>query len=182
MRGGGDAKIGGLGGGVIIKHLHFCYKLKPIINIKGVNMKNTLSLLRQLQADSLVLFVKVHNFHWNVKGSDFYQVHQATQGIYEGFASMFDDVAEHIVQCGEIPVVTLQEALEISKIKEVTKTSFHSKEVFADLIKDFEYLLENFNALSDAAESSKNKAIIAYADEQVAHLQKSLWMLRASHS
>lgn len=145
-------------------------------------MNKVIELLRQLQADSLVLFVKTHNFHWNVRGSDFYQVHSATEEIYEKFASMFDDLAERIVQLGEKPIVTLQEALQHSKIKEESKTNFYSKEIFSAIIKDYEYLLENFVALSNLADESKDKTTVAYADEQVAKLQKSLWMLRATQA
>lgn len=145
-------------------------------------MNKIVELLRQLQADSLVLFVKTHNFHWNIKGNDFYQVHSATEEIYEKFATMFDDLAERIVQLGEKPVVTLQEALQTSKIKEESNTKFHSKEIFVAIIKDYEYLLENFMALSDLAEQAKDKTTVAYADEQVAGLQKSLWMLRATQA
>ncbi|RDU73293.1 DNA starvation/stationary phase protection protein [Helicobacter anseris] len=145
-------------------------------------MNKVIELLRQLQADSLVLFVKTHNFHWNVRGSDFYQVHSATEEIYENFASMFDDLAERIVQLGEKPVVTLQDALQHSKIKEESKTNFYSKEIFSAIIKDYEYLLENFVALSNLADESKDKTTVAYADEQVAKLQKSLWMLRATQA
>lgn len=145
-------------------------------------MNKVIELLRQLQADSLVLFVKTHNFHWNVRGSDFYQVHSATEEIYEKFASMFDDLAERIVQLGEKPIVTLQEALQHSKIKEEGKTNFYSKEIFSAIIKDYEYLLENFVALSNLADESKDKTTVAYADEQIAKLQKSLWMLRATQA
>lgn len=145
-------------------------------------MQKVVDLLRQLQADSLVLFVKTHNFHWNAKGSDFFQVHSATEEIYEKFASMFDDLAERVVQLNEKPIVTLQEALQSSKIKEESKTSFHSKEIFSAIIKDYEYLLESFMQLSKLSEENNDKTTAMYADDQVASLQKSLWMLKASQS
>ncbi len=143
-------------------------------------MKKTISLLRQLQADSIVLFMKVHNFHWHVRGSDFFQVHAETEKIYEIFADMFDDLAERVVQLGEKPVVTLTEALQTSKIKEESKTTFHSKDIFASILKDYEYLLETFVALSQSADSENDKVTASYADEQVGHLQKSIWMLKAA--
>lgn len=143
-------------------------------------MNKTIELLRQMQADSLVFFMKVHNFHWHVRGGDFYQVHGATEEIYEQFAKMFDDIAEFIAQMGEKPVVTLSEALQTSKIKEETKTSFISKEVFQAVTADYEYFLENFKKLSELA--SDNKPVGNYADEQIAHLQKAIWMLKAAQA
>lgn len=143
-------------------------------------MKKTVLLLKQLQADSIVLFMKVHNYHWNVRGSDFFQVHAETEKIYESFADMFDDLAELVVQLGEKPITTLSEALQTSKIKEESKADFSSKDVFHSILKDYQYLLENFELLSKTAESENDRVTVAYSDEQIAHLQKSIWMLTAT--
>ncbi|MCE3039602.1 Dps family protein [Helicobacter anatolicus] len=145
-------------------------------------MNKTIELLRQLQADSLVLFMKIHNFHWNVKGSDFYQVHSATEAIYGEFATMFDDLAELVAQMGEVPVITLSEALQVAKIKEESKKSFTSKEVFAAIAQDYTYLLENFKKLSQFADENNDKPVANYADEKISSLQKSLWMLKAAQA
>ncbi|WP_104748802.1 DNA starvation/stationary phase protection protein [Helicobacter cetorum] len=136
-------------------------------------------ILKHLQADSIVLFMKVHNFHWNVKGHDFYHVHKATEEIYEEFAEMFDDLAERIVQLGHHPVVTLSEAIKLAHVKEETKTSFHSKEIFEEILKDYEHLEKEFKKLSESAEKDGDKVTTAYADEQLAKLEKSIWMLKA---
>ncbi|PAF41656.1 Dps family protein [Helicobacter sp. 11S02596-1] len=140
---------------------------------------HTVKLLKQLQADSIVLFMKIHNFHWNVKGSDFYHTHKATEKIYEEFADMFDDLAERIVQLGDKPVVTLTEALKTAKVKEETRTDFRSDDVFKGIFQDYEYLEKEFKQLSDLASKENDNVTVAYADEQTAKLQKSLWMLRA---
>lgn len=140
----------------------------------------TIDLLKQLQADSIVLFMKVHNFHWNIKGRDFYPVHKFTQEVYEGLADMFDDLAERVAQLGHAPVVTLSEALKLSHIKEESKHSFSSGEVFEAVSKDYEHLEKHFAQLSEVADQAGDKVTVAYADEQLAKLQKSVWMLKAS--
>ncbi|WP_120944387.1 MULTISPECIES: Dps family protein [Helicobacter] len=137
-------------------------------------------LLKQLQADSLVLFVKLHNFHWNVKGPDFYPVHKFTQEVYEQFAELFDDLAERVTQLGHVPVVTLGEALKVAHVKEESRHSFSSKEVFEAVLKDYEHLEKHFAQLSDLAGQTDDKVTVAYADEQLGHLQKAIWMLKAS--
>lgn len=140
----------------------------------------TIKLLKQLQADSIVLFMKVHNFHWNVRGSDFYQIHKATEGIYEDFADMFDDLAERIVQLGEKPVVTLTEAVKTAKVKEESRTEFKSKDILKEILRDFEYLEKEFKELSQLAEKENDRVTAAYADDKTATIQKSIWMFRAS--
>ncbi|GAD19779.1 DNA starvation/stationary phase protection protein [Helicobacter fennelliae] len=141
-------------------------------------MKKTIGGLKKLQADSIVLYMKVHNYHWNVKGADFPQAHKALEGIYEDFADMFDDLAERIVQLGEVPVVTLSEALKTSKIKEETKTSFSSKEVLKEVLKIYQHLQESFIDLAKSADKDDDRVTAAYCDEQLAKLEKSIWMIK----
>lgn len=138
-----------------------------------------IEILKQLQADSLVFFMKVHNFHWHVKGRDFPQVHSATQEIYETFADVFDDLAERIIQLGGVPYVTLKDALGIAKVKEESKTTFKSQEVLEAVLEDYKYFLAQFKQLSKIASEAEDIATQGYADSQIAHLEKAIWMINA---
>lgn len=138
--------------------------------------------LRKLQADSIVLYMKVHNFHWNVRGSDFPQVHKALEEIYEKFADMFDDLAERVIQLGGTPVVTLAEAIKISKIKEETKATFTSKEILKEVLKIYNNLHEDFESLAKLADKDDDRVTASYCDDKLAELEKALWMLNAQLS
>lgn len=153
--------------------LHF-----PLFYFARCNMEQV-KILKQLQADSLVFFVKTHNYHWNVKGKDFPQVHAATEDIYNVFAKIFDDLAERVIQLGDTPYVTLKEALEKAKIKEESKTCFKSKEILEAILEDYKYFLKNFKKLSEVAASKNDTTTQGYADSQVAHLEKAIWMINA---
>ena len=135
--------------------------------------------LRKLQADSIVLYMKVHNFHWNVRGSDFPQAHKALEEIYDGFADMFDDLAERVIQLGGTPVVTLAEAIKISKIKEETKTIFTSKEILKEVLKIYENLHEDFTDLAKLADKDEDRVTASYCDDKLAELEKAIWMVKA---
>lgn len=145
-------------------------------------MSKVVSILKQIQADASVFYVKVHNYHWNVKGMDFHPTHKATEEIYEHFADVFDDVAERILQLGEKPFVTLSELLKAAKIKEESKSSFNSKDVLKAILSDYEYFLKSFTQLSSEADKAGDKVSAAYADEEIAALQKAIWMLKAQLS
>ena len=136
-------------------------------------------ILKQLQADSLVFFMKVHNFHWHVKGKDFPQVHSATEKIYEDFAGVFDDLAERIIQLGDVPYVTLKDVLANAKIIEESKVEFKSKEILEAILEDYKYFLVRFQELSKVASEKEDTTTQGYADSQVATLEKAIWMLKA---
>ena len=136
-------------------------------------------ILKQLQADSLVFFMKVHNYHWHVKGRDFPQIHKATEEIYETFSSIFDDIAERIIQLGGTPYVRIKEIQKAAKIVEEEKTIFKSEEVLKGVLKDYEYFLKSFKSLSKVAADKEDTTTQGYADSQVAHLEKAIWMIKS---
>lgn len=135
--------------------------------------------LRKLQADSIVLYMKVHNYHWNVRGSDFPQAHKVLEEIYENFADMFDDLAERIVQLGGVPVVTLAEALKITKVKEESKTSFTSKEILKEVLKIYNTLHSDFSDVAKIADKEGDRVSASYCDDKLAELEKAIWMVSA---
>lgn len=135
--------------------------------------------LRALQADSFVLYNKFHNYHWNVKGPQFYSIHNATEEMYDALTVLFDDCAERVLQLGEKPYVTIKDYLAATRVSEIEVSDFTPMQVVAGVIEAYEFLLAEFNELSDLADEAGDKGTIGFADEQVAKLEKDLWMLRA---
>ena len=151
-------------------------------NTKSKKTSKVIEQLRTMQADSIVLYMKVHNYHWNVRGSDFPQAHKALEEIYDEFADMFDDLAERVAQLGGTPVVTLSEALKVSKVKEETKTSFTSKDTLKEVLKIYEQLEKDFETLASLAEKEGDRVTTAYCDDKISGLQKAIWMVNAQLS
>lgn len=68
---------------------------------------------------------------------------------------------------------------KLTRVKEETKTSFHSKDIFKEILEDYKHLEKEFKELSNTAEKEGDKVTVTYADDQLAKLQKSIWMLQA---
>lgn len=142
-------------------------------------MSKVIKQLKQIQADAHALYVKIHNYHWNVKGMDFHPVHSYTEGLYNEMSVLYDDAAERTIILGEKPYLTIDELAKATKIETETKDSFKSKEIVEKIVVDFEYLLKTFKKLSEAAAEADDKGTEAFADEKVAKLEKDLWMLNS---
>ena len=142
-------------------------------------MSKIVEMLKQIQADSAVFYIKLHNYHWNVKGLDFHPMHSALESMYDSITEQMDEVAERVLQIGNKPYVTLKDMLAVSKIKEDSGTCFNSKTILANVLPDYEYFLASFRTLSDLATEANDKATTALADEKIASLEKSIWMLKA---
>lgn len=145
-----------------------------------MNVNELNSLLNKNLSNIQVLYVKLHNFHWNVKGISFKPVHEMTEAYYEHFAKQYDDVAERILQLGGKPFSTMKEYLTSASIQEVAVKDFGGQEVLSSVLSDFELLNSQFKEISKAAAELNDAPTVALADENVAWLEKQIWMLKST--
>ena len=136
--------------------------------------------LNQNLADVQVLYVKLHNYHWNIKGPHFFGIHNMTEGYYDYLAEQYDEIAERILQIDGKPLTTMKDYLKLSKIKEEGKSLFSASEVIKNVSKDFSYMIKELKKTSKISEELGDLPSQALADENVAWLEKALWMLKAS--
>ena len=142
---------------------------------------NTLiELLNKNLSNLQVLYVKLHNYHWNVKGMNFKSIHEMTEAYYDYFAEQYDEAAERVVQLGGKPLSTLQDYLNNASLKEETKNEFDVKIILNSVLADFEYLNKEFKNISKAANEDMDTPTAGYADNNVAWLEKQIWMIKAS--
>ena len=134
--------------------------------------------LNQALSNCLVMFVKVHNYHWHVKGVEFFLVHEKTETIYNDFAVLYDDLAERIIQLGGVPLVTIKDALQKATIKEDPKTSFTVKEVFEGLLSDLEAFHKHFHSLCSKGDCDSTTQ--AFLEEKLAKWEADIWMLKSA--
>jgi len=143
-------------------------------------MSNVIQHLQEIQADSHVLYVTIHNYHWNVKGLQFFAVHEATEKLYDTMSEIFDETAERILQLGGTPLVSLSEIMAKTTLKEESKKSFEVKEVIENIAIILEAMLAQWKKLSVLAEEVRDTTTMNMADDKVAGLEKQLWMYRAT--
>lgn len=147
------------------------YKLK---NWRTNVMKNQLNVLL---ADLAVEYHKLQNFHWYVAGQDFFNVHAQLENYYDAINEAIDEVAENMLMIGEKPAASLKEFLEISKIKEAKAEKITSKEVFKEVLKDYNYLLNSVKSIKQEADKNEMYLISALMDDYIKQFSKNIWML-----
>ncbi|MFO7445587.1 MAG: DNA starvation/stationary phase protection protein [Ignavibacteriaceae bacterium] len=146
-------------------------------------MNNQLvELLNKNLSDLMILYVKIHQYHWNVKGVTFKSVHDLTESYYNYFAEQYDEAAERIIQLGGKPVTSLKEYMNQSSIKEESKNDFDGKYVLTSILSDFEILNTRYKEISKTAGEKNDAPTAALADDNVAWLEKQIWMIKATLS
>jgi starvation-inducible DNA-binding protein len=136
--------------------------------------------LNTLLADIHVLVTKLHNYHWNVTGMQFYSIHNATEGYYDYFFGQFDDVAERILQLGEKPLATVKAYLAAATLEEDEGSSFEPAYVLEKVSADFTALLAQAKAANSLAEDAGDIATLDLLGGLIAWLEKELWIIRSS--
>lgn len=134
--------------------------------------------LNQLLANYHVHYQKLRNFHWNVKGGDFFDIHEKFELQYEQAKVNIDEIAERIRVFGKTPLSTLREYLDQSKIKEVG-TDLSSHEMVEEILSDYRILLESMVEVMDSAIDIGDIGTQDLVNTFIKELEKSHWMFTA---
>ncbi len=131
--------------------------------------------LKKLMANYQVYYHKLRNFHWNVEGTDFFELHEEFEKEYNEAKKNVDLVAERIRVFGIQPAMSMEEVLKIAEIKESTDkmTSFEMvKEVLADYEILHELMLDAVNAALETGDIGTENLIADF----ILNLEKRHWM------
>ncbi len=140
-------------------------------------MSKVTDKLLQIQADAHALWVRFHNYHWNVKGLQFFAIHDYTESAYETMAKLFDDAAERALQLKAKALVCPKSLVEAAKLPKLDKDCFTASDVLECLRGDYGYLLGEFKKLDELASKDGDTTTSNLAQDKIAELEKSLWML-----
>lgn len=139
------------------------------------------NLLKQLNlqvANWTLLYTKLHNYHWFVKGPNFFTLHAKFEELYDAAATYIDDIAERMLAIGGSPVATLKEALELSPLSEASGETA-PEQMVASVIADFETVGKQLKEGMKAAEEAGDQATSDLLLGIVESLEKHNWMLNA---
>jgi starvation-inducible DNA-binding protein len=134
--------------------------------------------LNLLLANYAVEYQKIRNFHWNVVGSDFFDVHEKLEAEYLYAAASIDEIAERVRMLGFRPLSTLAEFLEFSDIEETTETP-GSDEIMKAVVEDYETLLSFMIDVADLAVEYGDLGTESMMRTMIQTLEKKHWMFSA---
>jgi len=150
------------------------------INI-GINASDRNALaesLAKLLADSYSLYLKTHNYHWNVEGPMFNTLHLMFETHYTELAVAVDLIAERIRALGVRAPGSYHEFAALSKIQENT-TSIKAEAMIEDLVVGHEAVVSTARTLIPLAEKAGDDATADLATQRIALHEKTAWMLRS---
>jgi len=136
------------------------------------------SMLNRQVANCAVLFMKLHHFHWYVKGEHFFTLHAKFEELYDEMKQNMDDLAERLLALGGRPASTLQGCLQLASIAEASGEQA-PKEMVQTLAGDFRKMISELQEAMEAAEQRKDETSADLFLGIKGALEKHVWMLDA---
>lgn len=147
----------------------------------GINQQDREAIaadLKALLADSYTLYLQTHNFHWNVTGPMFPQLHLMFEQHYTELAIAVDDIAERIRSLGIAAPGTYSAFAKLSSIEEVDGVPT-ADEMVALLTKGHEQVVKTCRKALLVAQAADDESSAALISDRMRIHEKTAWMLRA---
>jgi len=145
-------------------------------NMKSEDMLPVVKELNILLAEYHMYYQKLRNFHWNILGKNFFDLHIKFEELYEDARVKIDDIAERILTLRYHPLSRYSEYLEVSEIKE-EKSSLPDHEMVDILLQDHKLLLKRMKSVIDQSDKAGDEGTIDLIGAYIRELEKASWML-----
>src|SRR3989442_14920409 len=120
--------------------------MKPTIGTSKEARYQAVDLLTATLADEYLLYTKTRNYHWNVGGPQFNDLHKFFEAQYEQLDDIVDEVAERARSLGGQALGTLAEFSKTARLKESPGESPNASEMIATLLADHEAVIRSLRA------------------------------------
>jgi starvation-inducible DNA-binding protein len=134
--------------------------------------------LSKLLADTYTVYLKTHNYHWNVTGPMFNTLHTLFETEYTEYALAVDEIAERIRAVGARAPGSYSEFSELASVKE-DRGSPAATQMLENLVADQEATAASARRLVEAAEAAGDQASADLAVRRIEIHEKNAWMLRS---
>lgn len=150
------------------------------INI-GINEEQRKAIadgLSVLLADTYTLYLKTHNYHWNVTGPMFQTLHTLFETQYNELALAVDEIAERIRALGEFAPGSYKEYAKLTSIKEADGIPT-AEDMIKDLVKGQEAIAKTARSIVPVADEASDEVSLDLLTQRMTVHEKTAWMLRS---
>lgn len=153
--------------------------MKPNLGLNDNARKTVADALAAVLADTYTLYIKTQNFHWNVTGPDFPQLHEMFGAQYEALSDAVDEIAERMRALGHFAPGGLAAFAKLTEIKDAPNNPPTSKEMVRQLMQDHETVARRARQAEEAVDGVGDKESADLLIERLSFHGKTAWMLRA---
>jgi len=147
----------------------------------GINTENRTIIvdgLSRLLADTYTLYLKTHNYHWNVTGPMFTSLHALFEQQYIELAGAVDLIAERIRALGEFAPGSYQAYAKLTAIKEETDVP-NAENMLKNLLDSHEIIIRHARELLQTTAIETDEVTSDLLTQRMEFHEKNAWMMRS---
>ncbi|MCP9765516.1 Dps family protein [Lacihabitans soyangensis] len=152
--------------------------MKPSIGLSEESLNKSVKLLSVLLSDEVVLYTKTRNFHWNVFGESFMELHKLFQAQYTELEETIDTVAERIGKLGGKAIGTMKEFLENTRLKENPGVYPAQKVMLVELVNDHQSIIVNLRKDIETTDKNGDAGTTDFLTGILEYHETTAWILR----
>lgn len=149
------------------------------ISLEAKKLKPVVDHLNDLLANYHIHYQNLRGSHWNVRGNNFFTLHDKFEELYTNALTTIDELAERILTLGKSPYSTFSDYIKHAEIKEVDTIGMDDIAMVKTIIGDLEVLIgqqrDILEVTADASDEGTNDMINAFMQ----YNEKQHWMLSA---
>jgi starvation-inducible DNA-binding protein len=148
------------------------------LNLNKAKTAQTVKELDTLLADYHLYYQKLRNFHWNIVGENFFDLHIKFEEMYEDAKLKIDEIAERILTLRYQPTSNFTDYLKMSNLKE-SPSETGDVEMVKILLEDHGKILKQLRKVAEKADAASDEGTIDQIGGYIGNLEKVSWMLDA---
>jgi starvation-inducible DNA-binding protein len=153
--------------------------MKATLGVPETHLHAVAEELNKLLADEVVLYIQTRNYHWNIEGSNFYQMHLFYEKQYMQLDEIMDQVAERIRIIGHYTEARLVDYLKLTNLVEQSYTNAQPNQL-KNLLASHETIINNLRRLiSQFSDSHKDLGSSDFVTQLLVRHETMAWMIRA---
>jgi len=153
--------------------------MKINLGVQPKKLEESQKLLNSLLADEYILYTKTLNYHWNVSGIRFNDLHLFFRVQYEALFQIVDDVAERARTVGAKAFGTTEEFRKHSRLKEFPGKVPEAQSMIENLFEDHQTVIRFLRKSISTCESYADSGTANFMTDLMENHEKMAWMLRA---
>jgi starvation-inducible DNA-binding protein len=145
--------------------------------ITSTGRSHTAQALGRALSDTFTLYLKTHNYHWNVTGPNFAELHALFEAQYTELWQSVDEIAERIRALGSPAPGSMSEMASLTRIKDAKVEN--AQAMVSDLLAGHETTIKTLRAALEKSQSAGDESTVDLLVGRLRSHEKTAWMLRS---
>ena len=156
--------------------------IQPKTGLTQDTVQTVNQVLRRNLANFHVVYMRVKQFHWNVRGPHFSDYHGRFDEMAAEILPVIDDTAEKIRALGLDSPGSMQEFINLATLKETPSQDISAKDMITALLADYEQMIQEVRKDITTCEEAGDAGNADFLTGLIQQFEKTAWMLRATIS